>query len=234
MARRPPPPPARPAAPPAPQRTQPPRPVAPAAGDGPAAAVLAALSAEPGGTAVAVIAGHAGISVAAARQALIAHEKAGTATRVKGGRPGSPDTWKTAAGPAEPRPARRSPGTDSTAGGGQPAAEPADAATEPDPAVTAEAAGSVLTVLLGGGLGVSHEDFTDAAARDPRRLAVAALVRCVEDERCSASFPHAFPAVLRVTTRDGRGTRGPRRGQRGGPGNPCPTRSWRGSSMTTP
>ena len=41
-------------------------------------------------------------------------------------------------------------------------------------------------------LGVSHEDFTDAAARDPRRLALAALVRCVEDERCSASFPHAF------------------------------------------
>jgi hypothetical protein len=27
---------------------------------------------------------------------------------------------------------------------------------------------------------VSHEDFT-AAARDPRRLALAALVRCVED-----------------------------------------------------
>jgi hypothetical protein len=34
---------------------------------------------------VAVIAGHAQISVAAARQALIAHEKAGTAVRVKGG-----------------------------------------------------------------------------------------------------------------------------------------------------
>jgi 2-methylcitrate dehydratase PrpD len=50
---------------------------------------------------------------------------------------------------------------------------------------------------------VSHEDFTDAAGRDPRRLALAALVRCVEDERCSASFPHAFPAVLRVTTRTG-------------------------------
>jgi hypothetical protein len=26
-------------------------------------------------------------------------------------------------------------------------------------------------------------------------------VRCVEDERCSASFPHAFPAVLRVYRR---------------------------------
>jgi hypothetical protein len=30
----------------------------------------------------------------------------------------------------------------------------------------------------------SHEDFTDAAAGDPRRFALAALVRCVEDERC--------------------------------------------------
>jgi 2-methylcitrate dehydratase PrpD len=55
---------------------------------------------------------------------------------------------------------------------------------------------TVAAALLGGGLGVSHEDFADAAARDPRRLALASLVRCVEDERCSASFPHAFPAVL--------------------------------------
>jgi hypothetical protein len=39
------------------------------------------LSAEPGGAAVTVIAGRAGISTAAARQALLAHEKAGTATR---------------------------------------------------------------------------------------------------------------------------------------------------------
>jgi 2-methylcitrate dehydratase PrpD len=39
---------------------------------------------------------------------------------------------------------------------------------------------TVAAALLGGGLGVSHEDFT-AAARDPRRLALAALVRCVED-----------------------------------------------------
>ena len=77
--------------------------------------------------------------------------------------------------------------------------------------------------LLGGGLGVSHEDFTDAAARDPRRLALAALaalVRCVEDERCSASFPHAFPAVLRVTTRTGEELEARVEVNRGGPGNP--------------
>jgi len=67
---------------------------------------------------------------------------------------------------------------------------------------------------------VSHEDFTDAAARGPRRLALVALVRCVEDERCSASFPHAFPAVLRVTTRTGEELEARVEVNRGGPGNP--------------
>ena len=67
---------------------------------------------------------------------------------------------------------------------------------------------------------MSHEDFTDAAARDPRRLALAAVVRCVEDERCSASFPHAFPAVLRVTTRTGEELEARVEVNRGGPGNP--------------
>ncbi|HMJ34874.1 MAG TPA: hypothetical protein VK501_13260 [Baekduia sp.] len=54
----------------------------------------------------------------------------------------------------------------------------------------------------------------------PRRLALAALVRCVEDERCSASFPHAFPAVLHVTTRTGEELEARVEVNRGGPGNP--------------
>ena len=58
------------------------------------------------------------------------------------------------------------------------------------------------------------------ADRDPRRLALAALVRCVEDERCSASFPHAFPAVLRVTTRTGEELEARVEVNRGGPGKP--------------
>jgi 2-methylcitrate dehydratase PrpD len=72
----------------------------------------------------------------------------------------------------------------------------------------------------GGGLGVFHEDFTDAAAADEARLAVAARVRCVPDARCDEIFPHQFPAVLRVTTRDG--TRHEVRvdANRGGPQNP--------------
>jgi hypothetical protein len=133
-----------------------PAPVAPAAGGSPAAAVLAALSAEPGGAAVAVIAGHAGISVVAARQALIAHEKNGTAPRIKGGKPGVPDAWKPAAGPDSPAPPAEAPARDTPAVGGQPASvagtaeggEPeAVAAPDPDPAVTAEASGNVLAVV---------------------------------------------------------------------------------------
>ena len=149
-----------------------PAPVAPAAGDSPAAAVLAALSAEPAGAAVAVIAARAGISTAAARQALLAHEKAGTATRVKGSKPGIADTWTPAAPTAAPggeAPPADAPGTGSTTGAGQPPAGPAgstadagqpapapaggtardqqaEADTEPDPAVAAEAAGSVLAI----------------------------------------------------------------------------------------
>ena len=94
----------------------------PAAGDSPAAAVLAALSAEPAGATVAVIAGHAGISTAAARQALLAHEKNGTATRIKGSRPGIADTWTPAAAPAAPgdeAPPAETPAASSTADAGQ-------------------------------------------------------------------------------------------------------------------
>jgi len=150
-----------------------PAPVAPAAGDSPASAVLAALSAESAGATVAVIAARAGISAAAARQALLAHEKAGAATRVKGSRPGIADAWKPAVPAAlgdEALPAE-APGAGSTAdavppvaesAGGtadasQPASAPADgtagdqqaeASPEPgpDPAVTAEAAGNVLAI----------------------------------------------------------------------------------------
>jgi 2-methylcitrate dehydratase PrpD len=45
-------------------------------------------------------------------------------------------------------------------------------------------------------------------------------VRCIEDERCSASFPHAFPAVLRVTTRTSEELEARVEVNRGGPGNP--------------
>ncbi|WP_016905964.1 MmgE/PrpD family protein [Streptomyces xiaopingdaonensis] len=54
-----------------------------------------------------------------------------------------------------------------------------------------------------GGLGVFHADFTDTAAADPARLALAARVTCVADEECTAAFPHQFPAVLTAELDDG-------------------------------
>jgi 2-methylcitrate dehydratase PrpD len=80
---------------------------------------------------------------------------------------------------------------------------------------------TVAAALLGGGgLGVSHDDFTDAAAADERRLAVAAKVHCVPDARCDEIFPRQFPAVLRVRLRDGRVLEERVDANRGGPGNP--------------
>ncbi|MGI5184856.1 MmgE/PrpD family protein [Dactylosporangium sp. CA-152071] len=56
---------------------------------------------------------------------------------------------------------------------------------------------TVATALLGGGgLGVGLDDFTGPL--DPARLALAAKVRCVADDRATKIFPHAFAAVLRI------------------------------------
>ena len=86
-------------APRTPPRTPPRHLVTASAAVSPAAAVHAALAANPG-SAVAVIADAAGTGKPAARDALLAMEKGGTATRVKGGKPGIPDTW-TLARPAQ-------------------------------------------------------------------------------------------------------------------------------------
>ena len=202
-----------------------PAPVTAPAGDSPAAAVLAALSAEPAGAAVAVIAGHAGISTAAARQALLAHEKAGTATRVKGSRPGIPDTWTPAPAPAAPRdeaPPAEAPGAGSTAHAGQPATGPsgsaagaaqaalgdgtaeggeAGTAQGPDPAVTAEAAGNVLVIAQ------AADEAGKALAAGDLPAALAALDAVREQAACgrqvlkgAASSRHASatrPGALR-------------------------------------
>ncbi|EIE98469.1 MmgE/PrpD family protein [Saccharomonospora glauca] len=80
---------------------------------------------------------------------------------------------------------------------------------------------TVAAALLGGGgLGVFHEDFTDEAAADPERLALAAKVTCVPDERCDEIFPHQFPAVLRARLRDGTQLEERVEENRGGSGNP--------------
>jgi 2-methylcitrate dehydratase PrpD len=80
---------------------------------------------------------------------------------------------------------------------------------------------TVAAALVGGGgLGVFHEDFTDKAAADPDRLALAAKVTCVPDARCDEIFPHQFPAVLRVRMRDGGEFTERVEANRGGSGNP--------------
>jgi 2-methylcitrate dehydratase PrpD len=75
-------------------------------------------------------------------------------------------------------------------------------------------------LLGGGGLGVFHEDFTDAAAADPQRLAIAGKVDCVADERCTADFPRQFPAVLTAYLSDGSAMTERVSQNRGGPSNP--------------
>lgn len=72
----------------------------------------------------------------------------------------------------------------------------------------------------GGGLGVGLDDFTDELARDPARRALMARVDVVADDRCTAVFPHQFPAVLRIRTTDGRELVSEIMTNRGGPDRP--------------
>ncbi|HEV2634159.1 MAG TPA: MmgE/PrpD family protein [Actinocrinis sp.] len=75
-------------------------------------------------------------------------------------------------------------------------------------------------LLGGGGLGLGHDDFTDRAAADPARLALADRVRMEADGECTAAFPHQFPAVLTVRLADGTVRRERVEHNRGGPANP--------------
>jgi 2-methylcitrate dehydratase PrpD len=79
----------------------------------------------------------------------------------------------------------------------------------------------VASALLGGGgLGVFHEDFTDAAVADPARLALAGKVECAADAQCTAAFPRQFGAVLTARLGDGSAMTERVTSSRGGPGNP--------------
>jgi 2-methylcitrate dehydratase PrpD len=102
-------------------------------------------------------------------------------------------------------------------------AQPAEDKARPESGYHAAFSGpyTVAAALLGGGgLGLGHDDFTDMAAADETRLALAAKVRCVADAHCDEIFPNQLPAVLRVVLRDG--TRHEVRVDvnRGGPDNP--------------
>ena len=70
------------------------------------------------------------------------------------------------------------------------------------------------------GLGLFHEDFSDEAAKDPRKLALAAKVTCEPNAECDAIFPYQFPAVLTATLDDGTTITEKVLVNRGGPDNP--------------
>jgi 2-methylcitrate dehydratase PrpD len=80
---------------------------------------------------------------------------------------------------------------------------------------------TVATALAGGGgLGVSLDDFTDEAVKDPVKLDLASRVRCVADAECDRIFPNQFPAVLRVRLKSGKAREARISHNRGGPENP--------------
>jgi 2-methylcitrate dehydratase PrpD len=64
---------------------------------------------------------------------------------------------------------------------------------------------TVAAALLGGsGLGVGIDDFADAPIVDPARCALMRRITVGSDPRCDAIFPDHAPAILSVTTTDGR------------------------------
>lgn len=102
-------------------------------------------------------------------------------------------------------------------------AQPEDEKAKPKTGYAAQFSGpfTVATALLGGGgLGVSLDDFTDEAVRDPRKLDLASRVRCVADEECTRTFPNQFPAVLRARLNSGEEREARIPHNRGGPENP--------------
>ena len=125
--------------------------------DSPAAAVHAALAANPGGT-VAVIADAAGTGKPAARAALLAMEADGTATRVKGTKPGIPDTW-TLAGPA---PDGTGPADPEAGQAGQPGKDPGGSPDNAGKDETADGTGQGRTAETGDDL--APQDGDDAGA----------------------------------------------------------------------
>ncbi len=102
-------------------------------------------------------------------------------------------------------------------------AEPAEEKARPETGYAAQFSGpfTVATSLVGGGgLGVSLEDFTDEAVKDEFKLNLASRVRCVPNEECDRIFPNQFPAVLRVRLKNGEVREARILHNRGGPENP--------------
>src|SRR5262245_8709378 len=85
--------------------------------------------------------------------------------------------------------------------------EPLDRKQAPQTAYEAKFSGpyTVASTLIGGsGLGLGIDDFTDELIRDPTRRALMQRISVISDPRCDSIFPQQAPAILSVTTKDGR------------------------------
>jgi 2-methylcitrate dehydratase PrpD len=85
--------------------------------------------------------------------------------------------------------------------------EPIEAKRAPETGYQAQFSGPftiAAALCRGGGLGLGLSDFTDEAARDPELRSLMAKITVGGDPDCDAIYPHQFPAVLTVTTTDGR------------------------------
>jgi 2-methylcitrate dehydratase PrpD len=80
---------------------------------------------------------------------------------------------------------------------------------------------TVAAALMGGsGLGLGLADFTDELVADPARLDLMSKITVVGDPLCDEIFPYQFPAILRVTTTDGKHLEECVLTSRGGPDRP--------------
>ena len=102
-------------------------------------------------------------------------------------------------------------------------AQPEEEKARPKTGYAAQFSGpfTVATALVGGGgLGVSLNDFTDAAVQDSQKLDLASRVRCVPHADCNSIFPNQLPAILRVRLKNGEIREARVMHNRGGPENP--------------
>jgi 2-methylcitrate dehydratase PrpD len=85
--------------------------------------------------------------------------------------------------------------------------EPIEVKRTPETGYQAQFSGPFVVAAAlrgGGGLGLGLADFSDSAATDPVVRDVMARVSVSGHERCDAIYPFQFPAILELTTKDGR------------------------------
>lgn len=101
--------------------------------------------------------------------------------------------------------------------------EPIEVKRAPDTGYMAQFSGpyAVIAGLLGGsGLEVGLDDFTDELARDDTRRELMQKVEVIADDRCTAIFPHQFPAILTAHLNNGEVVTSSILTNRGGPERP--------------